>query len=307
MPFFERVLRGERDLVAAHAVDLLGRTLGLIVGEGLARGVRGPFPQHPDGVAIRVPDDLTTRRIFAITRNAGGLHRLRVDEDTVAARVAQEYRVFWAHGAQAVMGGKSFDIRGRAAVPFVLVPASPDDPLARLHFGHGFFDHADDVVPVLRVAKVELDERGAVAHPVSVAFDEAGNRELAVEVDNSCVITDIGFDFLVGAECYNLVPAGRKRLGLRHGRVDGDDFPAQQNEVGGLGAVAAVAGASREGEDPNDANSLIFHGCRVYNTRGMLDTLRPSAILKATIMEIMNRQSFDIASIVIISGRCGPP
>ena len=70
------------------------------------------------------------------------------------------------------------------------MPAAADDPLA----GLGLFDGAGhlghDVVPGAGFAQVEAHAKFADAGEVSVAFDEAGNGEHAVEVD----------DFGIGAD-----------------------------------------------------------------------------------------------------------
>ncbi len=91
----------------------------------------------------------------------------------------------------------------------------------------------DDIIPIARGAQIETHLRFANAHEVAVAFNEAGDGELAAEIDDSrrgafepravCACSD-GDDAAV---------ANGDGMNFWLSRIESDDFAVTQNEVGG--------------------------------------------------------------------------
>ena len=82
------------------------------------------------------------------------------------------------------MGRESFDVRRRHRLPFLLVPPASVDPLPGLRLLRGGGDHRHDLVPAGRLHQVQLQLRLSDTVEVAVPFDESGNHELSVEVDD---------------------------------------------------------------------------------------------------------------------------
>ncbi len=64
------------------------------------------------------------------------------------------------------------------------MPAAADDPFAGLGPLGGAGDLGHDLVPGAGFAQIEAEPVFADAGEVAVAFDESGNGELAVQVDD---------------------------------------------------------------------------------------------------------------------------
>jgi hypothetical protein len=67
---------------------------------------------------------------------------------------------------------------------------------------------------------------------VAVAFDEAGDRQLSLEIDDLGVRPDHRLDLGRRAERLNPVLGDRDRLHLRPPVVHGDDPPVGEHEIG---------------------------------------------------------------------------
>ena len=145
--------------------------------------------------------------------------------------------------------GKAFDVRGGSGGPLGLVPAAADDPFA----GFGLLDGAahlgHDVVPGAGFAQIEAHAEFAHAGEVSVAFDEAGNGQHAVEVDDFGVGTDPLGGSAVCAERGDFAGADGDRLRGGRAGVHGDDFPVAEDEVGGLGVKGRCKGGDDNGKE----------------------------------------------------------
>ena len=113
------------------------------------------------------------------------------------------------------------------------MPAASLDPFARLRLAHRVGDHGDDLVPVADVVEIQDDLRLAEAHVVSVALDETGDQQAALEIDDLGGIADVGLDLLVAADGRDQVAGDSHRLGFGQVVIDGDDDAVVQNQVGG--------------------------------------------------------------------------
>ena len=186
---------------------------------------------RPGRVAVLVAQDLAAVRIGRGLRDFGHLHRQRVREAGMAAGVRQPDRVVRRHAAERVVQRKAFDVRGRHLRPLFLVPAAADDPFAGLRLLRRVADHADDLVPVLGGAELQVARRLADAGEVHVRVDEAGHGERALEVDHAGARADVALDVLVRSERDDRVAVDGERLCLRARLVDGDDLPAAQHQI----------------------------------------------------------------------------
>ena len=134
------------------------------------------------------------------------------------------------------MKREAFDVGIGRAVPFGLVPAAADDPLAGLGFGGGAGHLGDDIVPGAGFAEVEAEAEFADAGEVAVSFDEAGGGEVAVEVDDFGGGADPAGGVGVAAEGGDAAAADGEGLDDGLGGVHGDDLAVAQDQVGGLRA-----------------------------------------------------------------------
>ena len=133
--------------------------------------------------------------------------------------------------------------------PLGLVPAAADDPLAGLGLLDGAADLGHDVVPGAGFAQIEAHAEFADAGEVSVAFDEAGNGEHAVEIDDLGVGADPLGGGAVCAERGDFAGADGDRLRGRRAGAHGDDLAVAQDEVGGLGLKGSCKGGDDDGKE----------------------------------------------------------
>src|SRR6185437_4611057 len=105
--------------------------------------------------------------------------------------------------------------------------------------GLGLFYRASylrhDVVPRARFAKVETEPVLADAGEVAVAFDESGNGELSVKVDDFGLWALQPGHLRIGADRDDLVAANRDRLSRRLSGIHRDHLPALQDQSRRLG------------------------------------------------------------------------
>jgi hypothetical protein len=188
---------------------------------------------------------------------------LRVDEDAVAARMREHDRVVRRHDVERNVSRKSFNVRLRFRGPFVLMPAAPDNPLSWLCGLYRVGHHLHDLIPARRARQIEAELAFADSQEVSVSLDEAGNRELAVEIDHLRRRCDVLPYVGSRSDEDDSVPARRKRLRLRHDVVDRDNAAVLKHQIGGrgwhgsTGASAAGSGDDQEqrgGQDPPHRN-----------------------------------------------------
>ena len=100
--------------------------------------------------------------------------------------------------------------------PLGLVPAAPDDPFSGLGSLGGSRNHRDNVIPALRFAQVEAHAELADSGEVAVTFDESGDGEPSLQVDNSGFRPGQAVDFSIAA--HGRDPVATDRDGLHHGR-----------------------------------------------------------------------------------------
>ena len=86
--------------------------------------------------------------------------------------------------ADHIVRRKPFDVRHWLRRPLVLMPSATDDPLARIRLRRRVADHPHDLIPARRPHQLEVEFAFADVGEVSVPFDEAGNRELTLEIDD---------------------------------------------------------------------------------------------------------------------------
>ena len=65
---FHRVIGRKLYVSAAHAIDLVRRALGLVVGERVPRRLCGAFAQHADQIPVSIANHLTAGRVLAVAR-----------------------------------------------------------------------------------------------------------------------------------------------------------------------------------------------------------------------------------------------
>src|SRR5439155_12085553 len=100
--------------------------------------------------------------------------------------------------------------------------------------------------------EIQLEFHLADAGEVAVALDEAGDRELPVEIDHSCVRARAALDLIARAHRRDAVAADRNRLRFRGRRVDGNDAAVDEDEVGWR---ARLLRRTRRGRDRGDGES----------------------------------------------------
>src|SRR5437764_5380962 len=93
----------------------------------------------------------------------------------------------------------ALDVRLRRANPLLLMPAATLDEGARLCRLCRVAHLRDDVVPGLRFRQIEDQLRLAETSVMSVAVDEAGNRQASAEIDDASLRADPLLDIRVGA------------------------------------------------------------------------------------------------------------
>ena len=246
--FGERFVDGEADGFVGFGEAVGGGAFGFVVGAGAADHALGAFAEQAGGCAFGVLEDFSAGGVGSLAVDAGEVEGFAVDEGGVAAGVGEDHRVVGRDFVERIVEREAFDVgRGRGG-PLGLVPAAADDPFA----GFGLFDGAghlsDDVVPGAGFAEVEAHAEFADAGEMSVAFDEAGNGEHAVEIDDLGVGADPLGGGAVGAEGGDL--AGADGDGLRGGRggVHGDDLAVAEDEVRGLGLEGRGKGGDDDGQ-----------------------------------------------------------
>ena len=118
-------------------------------------------------MARGVAQDLAAGRVRRRVVDAGGGERCGVDEGGVTAGVRERHRIVRRSGRERVVHREPFDGGGGRRAPLLLVPAAPEDPLARLRLGGSFGDLRDDRLPGRIVGQAEdlrrLTDRGEVA------------------------------------------------------------------------------------------------------------------------------------------------
>ncbi len=212
-----------------------GGALGFVGGAGGCDDAGGAFAEESGGIALGVLEDFAAGGVGGLRCDAGELEGLAVDEAGVAAGVGEDDGVVGRDFIERGVEGEAFDVgRGRDG-PLGLMPAAADDPLAGLGLLDGAGDLGDDIVPGAGFAEVEAHAEFADAGEVAVAFDEARDGELAMEIDDFGVGPDPTLRGAVGAEGGNFIAAHRDGLRGGRGGIHGDDLAVAEDEVRGLG------------------------------------------------------------------------
>jgi hypothetical protein len=236
--------------------------------------------QQARWLAARVLDDLAARGVRGRAVDAGELHRLRVDERRVAARVAEHDGVVGAHGAQRRVQRHAVDVGRRDARPFLLVPSASANPLAGTGARGRVADHADDVVPAAGFGEIEDRLRFAEVGEVAVALDEAGHQQSSRELDDPRTGADMPANLAVGTDGDDPAVAHRDRLRFGACGIDRHHVPAEEHEVGGRRGSprgkrrrCTTPGATAARNDEDDGES---------ERRGVVPRSRPEDVTHPT-------------------------
>ena len=116
----------------------------------------GRFAKNARRTAASVMQNLAPGRTLRLRADARQLHRLGVCQAHVAARVGQQHRMRRHRPAEVRVNRIAFDLRLDGRIPLGLMPASPNDPLARRPAGGGLADLLDKLVPVGRLGEVRI-------------------------------------------------------------------------------------------------------------------------------------------------------
>ena len=145
------------------------------------------------------------------------------------------------------------------AVPQVLVPAAPEDPLARRATGRGGRHRGDRVGLARDAAQRHALERGAEPGEVAVGVDQPRRDRAAREVDDARRGAGERAHLGVVTDRDDAAVADRHGARARPRRVHRDHVAADEDEVGrrrgGRGAVGAAArGEPGQGDDGDDGD-----------------------------------------------------
>ena len=231
-PLRERLLRRERDDLAEVRFHLRGRPRRAVTGERLADERLRALVEQAGGVAVFILQDLAAGRIGSALLHLGDLHRQRVGEAGVPARVGEPHGIIRRRAAQRFVQREPVNVGRRRLAPFLLVPAAAEDPFPRPRLLRRLADHPHDVVPVLRGGKLQIARRFADAREVRVRVDEPWRRERTLEVDHPGGRADVPLDLLAGSEGHDRIAAHGHRLHLGPRLVHRHDFAAADDEVG---------------------------------------------------------------------------
>ena len=224
----ERFLRGQSDRATEVGGPLFRGPRRLPCVERLVDQSRGSLAKDPDWPAGGVLEDVTARRVGGLRGDARGLHRLRVREARVAAGMLQQHGVVRGRLAERVVIRKALDVRRRGRRPLLLVPAAPEDPVARPRGLRRVGDLGHDLREARGVHQVDHHLRLTEPEEVPVPFDEPWNRGLSREIDHLSRRPNQRRNLRVGADGGDAVAAHRQGLGPGLAFVHGDDVAATQ-------------------------------------------------------------------------------
>ena len=243
----QRFLGGQGDLAAELGVDFFGRAAELRIGEGAGDGAVGGLSQQPREFTVLVAHEFAAGRGLGVAGVAAEFHRQGVREGSVARSVFQQHGVVGTDRGKRGVGRVPFHHRVRRAVPLLLVPPAPADPLARLGLGHRVRDHLHDLVPVGRVGEVEDRLRVAEHHVVAVSLDEPGCGEPAIQFDDLRLRADERVDVLVAADRHDPAVVDRDRFNHCVVPIDSGHDAAAEHQIGAFRRIAT--GHEEDGEE----------------------------------------------------------
>jgi len=111
----------------------------------------GSFIQRTGGSPRGVSNDFPITRHSSVLINAGHFERLIIGKRGMATCVNQVHRVVRRYFVQRLVSLKPFD-HFRFGGPFALMPAAPDNPLARLCLVHRFSHVCHQLIKALCLA-----------------------------------------------------------------------------------------------------------------------------------------------------------
>ncbi len=192
----------------------------------------GRLPQGAGGIALCVANDLPARRVRRLGGDPGQLQCHCVGERCVTAGVGEKDGVQRRDPGKALVDRQPLDRGLRRPVPLLLVPAPAENPVAGLGVSYGDLDHGDDLVPVGGPGQVERHLGESEVGEVAVAFDESGNRQPAVQVDDLGRLSHVRGDFLVASHRDDSIAGHRDGLGFGNRIVHSDDPSVPEYQVG---------------------------------------------------------------------------
>ena len=191
----------------------------------------GRFTERTGRIAVRVVKDLSARGVSGQTSDASQLQRQCIGERRVSAGVGEEHRVQGGDPRQARVDRQSLDGGSRRPVPLLLMPSPTENPLTGLRISSRVRDHGDDLFPVRGPGEIECQHGPSEVGEVTVAFDEPGNRQLALEVDHLGRLAHVLPDLPVASHRDDAIAGHGDRLGFGKRLVHGDDLSVAEHEV----------------------------------------------------------------------------
>ncbi len=212
---------------------------------------RGGLAKEPRRIAFRILEDLAPFGVLRRARDARELHRQRVDETGMAARVRQHHGICRRHMAERGFGWKSLHARRRWRLPLLLMPAATVDPLAWLRGLSGGLDHCQNVVPRLRRREFEHELRLADAGEVPVSFDEPRDDELPSRVDDLGSSAHVALDLVLVANRNDPIAGDGDGTRVGQTRLHRHDFSVHHDERRRLNRRRLLAACRDEGQRCN--------------------------------------------------------
>ena len=131
-----------------------------------------------------------------------------------------------------MVNGKTPDMGGWAFIPFGLMPSAANDPLSRDRRSDCNGHPVDDLLPAAGVSEIQSHERLAKRHVVAVSFNESGNGQLSVQIDNPGARRHIGVDFSIASHRNDPIVASRQGFHPGPGGIHGEYLPVFEDQVG---------------------------------------------------------------------------
>ena len=195
--------------------------------------------------------------------DARELHRLRVRERRVAARVREDDRIVRRDLVERRVRRKSFDVRLRRRRPLLLVPAAADDPLPWLRLLDRLRRPCGRSRPS---SSCLISSRLILPSPMLLKWPWPSMKPGIASWPARSITCVAGPDETLAMSAFDAdrhdgAVARGQRLRFRQAAIERDDAPAAQNEIGRLRPARAVVPAADDqaGGQQKSGDGTFFH------------------------------------------------